>query len=195
MLIGLLASAALQAAPMLALGGDTPAETSRSRESGNDSGVGVAPGSLFVDRDTPIRLMVLNEVSSRTAKPGTRFVLRVDEPVVVDGVTVVPVGAKAWGEVLSAETSGAVGKAGRLHARLLHIDLGGTQIPITGENEAEGESGASEVALGVLTLGPLALFARGNNAKLKAGELFSAYFAGDLTFDRATAVLSPAPPR
>ena len=161
-----------------------------------DRPVAEANASILVDRDTPIRLMVLNEVSSRTAQTGHRFVLRVDEAVVVDGATIVPAGAKAWGEVVAAQESGAVGKAGRLQARLLHLDHGGQAVPITGEQQATGQRGTTQVALGVLgmgVLGPLALFAPGNNAKLKAGDLFSAYFAQDQLFDRRSGALTPAP--
>jgi hypothetical protein len=149
---------------------------------------------ILVDRDTLIRLMVLNEVSTRTVKAGERFVLRVDEPVVVSGVTIIPVGAKAWGEVLDAEGSGAGGKAGTLAVRLLHVDAGGSQIPISGENQTKGEKGTKQVVLGALGLGllaPLALLAPGNNAKLKAGEIFNAYFTSDMLFDPASSTFKP----
>lgn len=148
---------------------------------------------IFVDRDTPIRLMVLNEVSSRTAQAGARFVLRVDEPVVVQGVAVVPMGARAWGEVTAAEASGAMGKAGRLRARLLHLDLAGGPVPITGASEDAGKPGGTPVALGALGVGPLALFAPGNNAKLKAGDRLTAYFAGDHLFEPGSSRFTPAP--
>lgn len=148
-------------------------------------------GGIRVERGTAIRLMVLNEVSTRTAKAGDRFVLRVDEPVIVGGSTVIPVGAKAWGEVLNAEKSGHIGKAGKIAARLLSVEVGGRQVPISGENEAAGDKGTTQVALGAFGLGPLALLARGNDAKLKAGEIFSAYLAADMLFDPATATLSP----
>ena len=148
-------------------------------------------GAIVVEQDTLIRLMVLNEVSSRTAKPGDRFVLRVDQPVVVGGVTVIPVGAKAWGEILEAETNGHAGKTGRIGARLLHVEVGGEQIPITGENRNSGEVGSTRIALGVLAFGPLGLLMRGNNAKLKAGEIFNAWLDRDMVFDPATSKLSP----
>jgi hypothetical protein len=45
----------------------------------------------------------------------------------------------------------------------------------------------------MFALGPLALLAPGNNAKLKAGEIFNAYFAGDLLFDPATSRLTSLP--
>ena len=155
-----------------------------------------ANAGIVIEQDTLIRLMVLNEVSSRTTKPGERFVLRVDEPVVVSGVTVIPVGAKAWGEVLSADTSGATGKAGSLAARLLYVEAGSCQVPISGESQTKGEKGTKQVVLGALGLGilaPLALLAPGNNAKLKAGEIFNAYFSGDMLFDPATSTFTPAP--
>jgi hypothetical protein len=149
---------------------------------------------ILVDRDTLIRLMVLNEVSTRTVKAGERFVLRVDEPVTVSGVTIIPVGAKAWGEVLDAEGSGAGGKAGTLAVRLLHVEAAGAQLPISGESQTKGEKGTKQVVLGAIGLGilaPFALLAPGNNAKLKAGEIFNAYFTSDLLFDPATSTFKP----
>ncbi len=146
-------------------------------------------GGVLVEADTLIRLMVLNEVSSRTVESGERFVLRVDEPVVVAGTTIIPAGAKAWGEVLDAQKSGSVGKAGRLQARLLSVEVGGEQVPISGKQQSAGEKGGTQVALGFLGMGPLALLAPGNNAKLKAGEIFNAYLLSDMRYDPATATL------
>lgn len=149
---------------------------------------------VLVRQSTPLRLMVLNEVSTRRAKPGDRFILRLDEPVVVDGVTIVPVGVKAWGEVLDAEKSGHGGRSGKLSARLVSLELGSQQIPISGENRSTGENGTTQIVLGALALGPLALLARGNNARLKAGQIFSAYFETDMVYDPATSRLSPLNP-
>jgi hypothetical protein len=47
------------------------------------------------------------------------------------------------------------------------------------------------VALSAFALGPFALLARGNNAKLKAGEIFSAYLDADMLFDPKTATMTP----
>lgn len=181
LLLGLSAALILQASP------------AASSESAAMPVPRVAPGNLLVERDTPIRLMVVNEVSTRTAKPGDRFMLRVDENVVVEGVTIIPAGTRAWGEVSAAEKSGAVGKSGKLQARLLHVEVGGEQIPISGENKSAGDGGGTQVVLGALALGPLALLAPGNNAKLKAGDIFSAYFDADLSYDPAASRLSPIP--
>lgn len=138
-----------------------------------------------IPRDTPLRLMVLNEVSTKDHEPGHRFKLRVDAPVLVDGKEVVPVGATAWGELLTAEKSGNIGKSGKLSARLLYLDLDGREIPIDGATEADGKSGKGETILGVLSLGVFGLFAKGNNAKLKAGEKMTAFISDDVIFDDA----------
>jgi hypothetical protein len=151
------------------------------------------PGTILVDRDTMVRLMVVNEVSTKVARAGDRFVLRVDEDVVIGGVKVVPVGTKAWGEVLRAEESGAVGKAGRLSARLLYVDLPDARLPIRGDQVDKGPGGAGSTVLAVVGLGVLGLFTRGTNAKLKAGDIFNGYVAEDMIFDPATRHFVSAP--
>lgn len=140
---------------------------------------------LLLRRDTPIHFMVINEVTTKTHRAGHRFKLRVDKPVVIDGIVVIAVGATAWGEVTAATGSGNVGKSGKLEAKLLYVESQGLQIPITGNNAAKGAGGGGETALGVLALGPLGLFAKGNNAKIKAGELMTGFVDQDVEIPRA----------
>lgn len=133
------------------------------------------PSLLILPEDTPVHLMVLNEVTTKEHSAGHRFKLRVQEPVVIEGATVIPVGAMAWGEVLSAERSGNIGKSGKVSARLLYVETGGVRIPVSGETSSKGKSGTAETVMGVLGLGVLGLFAKGNNAKIKAGEKMIAF--------------------
>ena len=147
------------------------------------------PGTTFVERDTMVRLMVLDEVTTRTAHPGDRFKLLVDEDLVADGIRIIPTGSKAWGEVVTASESGSVGKAGRLTARLLYIEAPAGRVSIRGESSGKGPGGAGATVLGVLGLGVFGLFTRGTNAKLKAGEIFNGYTAKGLVYDPATTSL------
>lgn len=140
---------------------------------------------LVIPRDTPVRLMVLNEVSTKDHSAGHRFPLRVNEAVVVDGRELIPVGATAWGELTDAEKSGNVGKRGKLEATLSHIDLDGRSIPLEGGTTSDGKSGKGETILGVLAMGPLGLFAKGNNAKIKAGEMMTAFVSEDVVLGDA----------
>lgn len=154
-----------------------------------EPGATVAPPpapAILLRRDTPIHFMVVNEVTTKTHTPGHRFKLRVDKPVVIEGAIVIPVGATAWGEVLAASKSGNVGKGGSLEARLLYVESNGLQIPVSGTNNAKGASAGGETALGILALGPLGLFAKGNNAKIKAGELMTGFVEQDTEIPRAT---------
>jgi hypothetical protein len=118
--------------------------------------------------------MVTKEVTTRHAKVGDRFRLRVDEAVTV-GTTVVPVGATAWGEVTSVAGTGAAGKSGRLGARLLYVDLPSGQLPLSGTRDAKGGGNTAGVVLGMAVWGPLALLNKGDNGKLKAGEIIVGY--------------------
>jgi hypothetical protein len=141
------------------------------------------PDALVVPKDTMVRLMVLNEVNTRKAKPGDRFVLRVDENVAVNGTIVIPVGARAWGEVTDSRQNGAVGKAGQISARLLYVEAGARQIPLTGEDRSKGSKGGDRVALAVVGFGIFGLLAEGAQGKLKAGHIFNGYLAGDQYYD------------
>ena len=140
-----------------------------------------AKAPVLIPRDTPVHLMVVNEVSSKDRRAGDRFKLRVTEPVNIGDLPVIPVGAIAWGEVTSSESSGNIGKSGKLEVSLLYVDTGKFRIPISGRTSDKGKSGTAETVMGVLALGLLGLFAKGNNAKIKAGELMTAFTSDDMT--------------
>ncbi|HEX8533801.1 MAG TPA: hypothetical protein VF662_06505 [Allosphingosinicella sp.] len=136
--------------------------------------------------------MVTKEVNSRDAKEGDRFLLRVDEDVVLDGVKVIPVGAKAVGEIVHVQENGAVGKSGRLGARLLHVQVGEGEIPIRGEQQTKGPGSSNRVIMSMIGFGVFGLLTKGNAAKLKAGEIFNGYVSEDMAFDPATAAFVQA---
>jgi hypothetical protein len=90
------------------------------------------PG-ITVPNGTPVRLMVMDEVTSRTARVDDRFKLRVDADVNVGALRVVPTGATAWGEITLMEKNGAVEKSENVSARLLYIDLPSGPISLHGD--------------------------------------------------------------
>lgn len=143
------------------------------------------PG-LVLPKGTMVRLMVLNEVNSRDHRGGHRFVLRVDEEVTVGGVTIIPIGANAWGEVMSAQGTGSAGKSGTLDARLLHVEANGRQVPLEGQRQAGGGNSTGAVVAGVIAFGIFGLLTKGSNASLKAGEILNGYTVDDERFDRPT---------
>jgi hypothetical protein len=186
MAISLMLAAALAAA---GLGTPTapPPDVSATAESHTDAAIPtpVPTAKLVLPKGTMVRLMVTKEVNSRDNRPGDRFVLRVDEDVRVGGVTVIPTGARGWGEVVDLNRSAGVGKSGRISARLLYLEVNGERIDLDGESQSRGSGGTGQTVAGLIAFGPLGLLMKGNNATLKAGEILNGYTLADANFDRA----------
>jgi hypothetical protein len=138
---------------------------------------------LVLPKGTMIRLMVTKEVNSRDNHPGDRFVLRVDEAVQIQGVTVIPIGAKGWGEIIASDTSGGIGKSGKINAHLLYVEAAGQHVDLDGQRQSSGSGGTGNVVAGVIAFGPFGLFMKGSTASLKAGEILNGYTLSDTAFD------------
>ncbi|MDQ0252206.1 hypothetical protein J2W22_004294 [Sphingomonas kyeonggiensis] len=168
---------------------DVPAATATP----TPAAVVAAPAALLVTlpRDTPVELIATREVSTANAKPGTPIKLQVRSAVLIGGLTVIPAGTPAWGEVVTASDAGGLGKSGKMTARLKHVQLGDVEIPLDGEISSKGRKGS--VAGAVLSGGLMGLFHRGNNAKIKAGEVVSSFVAEEVVLDYSGAAVRRAP--
>ncbi len=124
-----------------------------------------------------VELMVMTEVNADSARRGDPVKLRLNRAfTLVDG-TIVPEGTPAIGEVLDLKKSGMSLSRGSLAIRVLRIALPGRDIPLTGELNATGRGGKSDDAIKVLFVPVYAVFAPGNSAKFKAGEIVIAHLA------------------
>lgn len=148
--------------------------------------------------DTPVapagsklELMVVDEVSTKIAKVGDRFLLRLAQPLVVGDRVVIPRGTQAWGEVTDARANGIAGKSGKLATRLLHLDFNGEKLPLNGTPGGAGQGGNLQIVLATLALTPWGLIAKGNNAKLKAGDIVPGYLAAPYPAAPAPAAITP----
>jgi hypothetical protein len=124
--------------------------------------------------DTPVELIVMQEVSARTAKSGMRFRLETVRPVTLDGVTL-PIGATGWGEVVEVEAAGTGGRGGRIGVRLLSLESGGRQWSLEGRSETDVRRASRALTALSASIGPFALLAKGHDARLKAGEIVIGY--------------------
>jgi hypothetical protein len=140
----------------------------------------VAQAPAIIPIDTPVELMATKEVSTADVTAGTRFKLRLNKSVTVANGLIIPVGTWAHGEVVSATDSGGLGKSGKMSARLLYLEYGSNKIPLEGEISTKG-TGAGSAGAAVIFAGVAGLFHRGNNAKIKAGEIINAFVAQDTT--------------
>ena len=142
----------------------------------------VEPQTNVLREGTQITLRVTKEMSSKKNKAGQRVELRVANDVLVNNVIVLPKGTRAFGDLTLAKKSGAFGRAGRLGARLLYIENGTTNIPITGNFDDKGKSGtAATVAVAVLA-GVFSAFVKGKNAVLAVDTEVTATVSHDAVF-------------
>jgi hypothetical protein len=121
--------------------------------------------------------------------------LKLAEPLVVDGHTVAPVGAKAFAEVVQASKAGLMGKAGELTFAARYIEVGDQHVPLKrfgfGRTQGTDPSGTLQVlnvaAAAALPVASVALiFVSGGNVDIKAGARAHAVVA-------AETVLPPTP--
>lgn len=164
----------------IALAVSAPALTSTGADQGMPPPINApaATAAAVLVSGTPVRFMILKEINSRTARSGDRFKLRVHEPIYLNNAIVVPVGATAWGEIVSVEQNGAVGKAGKLGVRLLYLELPAGRIPLRGEYGDKGDGNGAGVVLAVVGFGLLGLLTGGDSARLKGGDTFTGYIDG-----------------
>jgi hypothetical protein len=181
----------LAAAPPAAQPGLAPAAAEPQLIVAAPSAPAEQAGAVLLPKGTMVRLMVVNEINTMKDTPGTRFVLRVDEDVAVNGAVVIPTGAKAWGEVTKVVPNKALGKPGSIGAKLLYADVPGGRIALDGEELSAGNKGGDRVAMAISGFGPFGLLARGTQGKLKAGFIFNGYVAQDRLFDPAAGTFLP----
>ncbi|HEX8623242.1 MAG TPA: hypothetical protein VF718_14835 [Allosphingosinicella sp.] len=135
-------------------------------------------------KGTPVVLKTLAPLSSRWAVQGQRFDLEVRDEVRVDGLLVIPRGARGVGEVSRVVTKGMMGKAGKIEVRVLFVEVGGARIRLDGVASDKGASGAAPVVLAAPLIGVSAAFFTGKSAVLPAGSTIEGFVFQDMPLVR-----------
>jgi hypothetical protein len=95
--------------------GQTPsAATSGYASASTQGGADPAPAPFVIPDGTSITVRLQQGLSSASAVPGERFDAVVDEPVVLDNRTLLPVGIRVSGHVIIARRSGRLHHPGEL---------------------------------------------------------------------------------
>jgi hypothetical protein len=171
-----IAPAAQAAAPIAA-----PATTNAALRSGTE---------------VPVRLLEELTTKGKNLRVGNRFRLETSEPVVVNGVTVVPAGTPAVGEVTDVRNKGMWGKSGKLNGRILYMTVNGRQIRLSGQFDDKGVAGGvGAVAMSAVVFLPAGFFMTGTSAKVPAGTVIKAFIDEDvpLTMAASTTPLAVGP--
>lgn len=83
-----------------------------------------------IAKGTPIYVRLQNSISSATAETGDSFSAVLDEPLSVDGKTLVPEGTEITGRVIATRKSGQLHHAGYVRLALSSVSMNGKQVPI-----------------------------------------------------------------
>jgi hypothetical protein len=85
-------------------------------------------GTQCVPPLTPVKLIIRAHLGSKISASGDWFEIELAEPIVVDGVTLVPAGARGMGEVVHAKKSGGSGASGELILAARYLDVDGKRL-------------------------------------------------------------------
>ncbi|NBC35736.1 hypothetical protein GTZ99_04100 [Novosphingobium sp. FSY-8] len=159
------------------------------------------PGrALILPALSPVRMVLLSELSSARNRPGDAFPVRLAAPLVVGGVVVVPAGALGVGEVVEAKRATNGGGPGVLIIAVRYIEQGGRQIRLRStEAETVGEDRVAQIDRSttrhsLLAVSPTAA-ARGMiGAVTKGGEIALGAGSGIIARTMEAVDFTPPPP-
>ncbi|HEV8139801.1 MAG TPA: PEGA domain-containing protein [Pyrinomonadaceae bacterium] len=143
--------------------------------------------------DTPVRIKLARNISSKDAKVGDKVDFQVIEDVTVKDVVVIRQGGMAMATVTKAKPKGRLGRSGKLDINIDYVQLiTDEKVPL---RAVKGGSGGTRttamtsamVAAGILFFpaAPLFLFMKGKNIEIPKGTEVTAYVSADTPLDRA----------
>jgi hypothetical protein len=147
---------------------------------------------LRVGTEVPLRLLEELTTKGKKLRVGQRFRMETSEPVLVQGVVVIPVGSPAVGEITDVRNKGMWGKSGHLGARILHVTVNGRQIRLSGAFDDKGVAGGvGAVAVSAIVFLPAGFFMTGTSAMIPVGSAVKGFIDEDIQLALQSA--APAP--
>lgn len=147
---------------------------------------------LRIGTELPLRLSEELTTKGKQLRVGHRFRMTTAEPILVQGVTVIPAGSPAVGEITAVRNKGMWGKSGHFAGRILYVTVNGRQIRLTGAFDDKGTAGGvGAVAVSALVFLPAGFFMTGTSAVLPVGTVVKSFIDEDVPLQIAAA--APAP--
>jgi hypothetical protein len=154
----------------------------------------MANAILRVGTEVPLRLEQELTTKGKQLRVGDRFHLTTSEPVMVEGVNVIPVGSPAVGEITDVRNKGMWGKSGHLSARILYVTVNGRQIRLSGAFDDKGVAGGvGAVAVSALVFLPAGFFMTGTSARIPAGSIIKSFVDEDVPLAMPAVAQGPLP--
>ncbi len=150
-----------------------------------------AQAVLRTGTELPLRLLEELTTQGKRLRVGNRFRMETSEPVMVNGVTVIPAGTPAVGEITDVRNKGMWGRSGKLTARLLYLTVNGRQIRLSGGFDDKGVAGGiGAVAVSAIVFAPAGFFMTGTSARVPQGTVVRGFIDEDVPL----ALPAAAPP-
>ena len=152
------------------------------------------PASRIVALGTVVELEIDDPLSSKTNKEGDFFHLHLVDPIVRDGVILVPGGTTGMGQVTFAERSGIGGKPGKLIIAARYLEYGGTRLPLGHFHFGKvGQDNTNAALVVSMAFGLPGLFVTGGEVNVTVGARANARLTADVNLPAAQASVSAAP--
>lgn len=154
----------------------------------------VKPPDVIIPEDTPVKLRIMQNASSGTAKVNDTVEFAVVEDVKVGDLVVIPQGATAIATVIEAQPKRRLGRSGKLNINIDYVrSAKGEKIPLRavkggkGGNHTAAMTGAI-VASSILFFpaAPLFLFMKGKDITIPKGTEITAFVAADTPLGRVS---------
>lgn len=138
------------------------------------------PANVMLPKGTEVKLAFDTDLSSKTAHVGDKVWFHVEEPVIVEGVTVIPMGDKVYGTVEKVKKRGPFGVNARIQLLMSPIKtVSGAMAPLGFKTKTKNvtnntTTAAGASAGGMLLLGPVGLvggyFINGKSVHFHPGD-------------------------
>ncbi|RYE67388.1 MAG: hypothetical protein EOP17_08905 [Rhizobiaceae bacterium] len=152
---------------------------------------------------TEIPLIVREELTTKKKqlRVGQRIQMEVSANVTQNGITVIPAGTPAIGEITEVRNKGMWGKSGYIGARVLSLRLGDRHVRLTGTFDDKGVTGTGGVVAAVAFIPVAGFFTTGTSAHIASGSATKGFLDEDIVFRTVAAPVqvlevpaaSPAP--
>lgn len=140
---------------------------------------------LRAGTEVPLTLREELTTKKKQVRVGQRIQLEVAANVTAGGVTVIPAGTPAVGEVTEVRNKGMWGKSGYIAARVLSLRLGDRQFRLTGTFDDKGVTGTAGVVAAVALVPVVGFFTTGTSAVIPLGAAVKAFLDEDIAFKPA----------
>jgi hypothetical protein len=137
---------------------------------------------IILTEGTPIKVVTVQAITSKDARPNDPVHFTVNEDVVINGQTLVRLGTPALGSVVNAEKGGYMGKSGKLAIQVESTQtVDGHPLKLRAAKGREGDDKTNSTMV-LSMISPVFLFKKGGEAKIEAGTPVTVYVAQERRF-------------